>query len=92
MKEKETIKRFIVNERALCDNHTKLSGTVPLEIEGHMRQSIHGNKGWHSPRRKKIWFKVSITFAIVTNKYKWNSSTNTTETSKGQTGMQVFVT
>ena len=31
MKEKETIKRFIVNERALCDNHIKLSGTVPLE-------------------------------------------------------------
>ena len=24
--------------------------------------------------------------AIVTNKYKWNSSTNKTETSKGQTG------
>ena len=31
MKEKETISRFIVNERALCDSHTKLSGTVPLE-------------------------------------------------------------
>ena len=31
MKEKEAINRFIVNERALCDSHTKLSGTVPLE-------------------------------------------------------------
>ena len=30
--------------------------------------------------------------AIVTNKYKWNSSTNETETSKGQTGKQVFET
>ena len=28
---KETIRRFIVNERALCGSHTKLSGTVPLE-------------------------------------------------------------
>ena len=26
MKEKETIRKFIFNERALCDNHTKLSG------------------------------------------------------------------
>ena len=24
-------RRFIVNERALCDSHTKLSRTVPLE-------------------------------------------------------------
>ena len=31
-------------------------------------------------------------FAIVTNKYKWNSSTNKTETSKGQKGVQVFET
>ena len=31
MKEKETISRFIVNERALCDSHTKLSGTNPLK-------------------------------------------------------------
>ena len=31
MKEKETIRKFIFNERALCDNHTKLSGAVPLE-------------------------------------------------------------
>ena len=31
MKEKETIRRFIVNERALCDSHAKLSGTVPRE-------------------------------------------------------------
>ena len=31
MKEKETIRRFIVNERALCDGHTKFSGAVPLE-------------------------------------------------------------
>ena len=31
MKWKETIRRFIVSERALCDSHTKSSGTVPLE-------------------------------------------------------------
>ena len=31
MKEKKTIRRFIVNERASCDSHTKFSGTVPLE-------------------------------------------------------------
>ena len=24
-------RRFIVSERSLCDSHTKLSGTVPLE-------------------------------------------------------------
>ena len=28
---KETMRRFIVNERALRDSHTKLSGTVPME-------------------------------------------------------------
>ena len=31
MKEKETIRRFIVNETALCDSQRKLCGTVPLE-------------------------------------------------------------
>ena len=31
MKEKETIMMFIVNERALCDSHTALSGTVALQ-------------------------------------------------------------
>ena len=30
MKQKE-IRRFVVNERALCDSHRKLSRTVPLE-------------------------------------------------------------
>ena len=30
------------------------------------------------------------TFTIVINKYKWSSSTNKTETSKGQTGKKVF--
>ena len=29
MKKKETIRRFVVNERASCDSHTKLSGIVP---------------------------------------------------------------
>ena len=48
--------------------------------------------GWHSPRRKKIWFRESATFVIVTNKYNWNSSTNKTETNKGQTGKQAFKT
>ena len=48
--------------------------------------------GWHSPRRKKIWFRDFATFAIVTSKYNWNSSTNKTETSKGQTGKQAFKT
>ena len=28
---KGNIWRFIVNERALCDSNTKVSGTVPLE-------------------------------------------------------------
>ena len=49
-------------------------------------------RGWHSPRRKKIWYRESTTFAIVTNKNMWNSFTNKTETSKGQTGKQVFAT
>ena len=31
MKEKETIRRFIVNKRALCDSHRKLSRAIPLE-------------------------------------------------------------
>ena len=57
-----------------------------------MWQSTHVNSGWHSPRREKIWFRESRPFAIVTNEYKWNSSTNKTETSKGQTGKQVFET
>ena len=56
MKEKETIRRFIVNERALCDSHTKLSGTVPLEnwrtcvavhtLKGgniHLKERKHGS-------------------------------------------------
>ena len=30
MKGKKTIRRFIVNERALCESYTKLSGTIPL--------------------------------------------------------------
>ena len=85
MKEKETIRRFIVNERAVCDNHTKWSGTVPLEnwrtcVVVHMLK-----RGWHSPRIKKIWFKEFTTFKIVTNKYKWSSSKNKTEAIKGQT-------
>ena len=83
MKEKETIRRFIVNERALCDSHTKLSGIVPLE-NWRICVAVHTLKrGWYSPRRKKIWFRESKTFTIVTNKYKWSSSTNKTETIKG---------
>ena len=31
MKEKETIRWFIVNEKASGDSRTKFSGTVPLE-------------------------------------------------------------
>ena len=57
-----------------------------------MRGSPHMEKGVNSPRRKKIWFRESTTFAIITNKYKGNSSTNKTETSKGQTGKQFFET
>ena len=58
MKEKET-RRFIVNERALCDGHTKLSGTVPLE-NWRTCMAVHTLKReWHSPRRKKIWFRES---------------------------------
>ena len=57
-----------------------------------MRDSPHMEKGVNSPRRKKIWLRESTTFAIITNKYKWNSSTNKTETSKGQTGKQFFET
>ena len=84
MKEKETIRRFIVNERASCDSHTKFSGTVPLE-NWRTCVAVHTLKrGWHSPRRKKIWFRESTTFTIVTNKYKWSSSTNKIETIKGQ--------
>ena len=92
MKEKETIRRFIVNERASCDTHTKFSGTVPLE-NWRTCVVVHTLKrGWHSPGRKEIWFRESTTFAIAINKYMWNSSTNKAETSKCQTGKQVFVT
>ena len=54
--------------------------------------SRHIEKGWHSPRRKKIWFRESATFTIVTNKYKLTSSTNKTKTIKGQTGKKFFET
>ena len=30
-------------------------------------------RSWHSPRRKKIWFRQPMAVSIVTNKYKWNS-------------------
>ena len=55
--------------------------TVPL---GNWRicVAVHTWKRvWHSPRRKKTWFRQSATFAIVTNKYKWSSSKNKTEPS-----------
>ena len=48
--------------------------------------------GWHSPKTKKIRIRESTTFTTVTNKWEWNSSTNKTETSKSQTGKQVFET
>ena len=67
-------------------------GQFHWKKEVHVWQSTHGNRGWHSPRRNKIWFRESATFSIVTNEYKWNSSTNKTVTSKGQTGKQVFET
>ena len=92
MNEKETIRRFIVNERALCDSHTKLSYTVPLENWRTCVAVDTLKRGWHSPRRKKITFRESTTFAIDTNKYKWSSFTNKTETIKGQTGKKVFET
>ena len=44
------------------------------------------------PEERKYGSALSAIFAIVTNKYKWNSSTNKTETSKGQTGKLVFET
>ena len=70
MKEKETIRRFIVNERAVCDSHTKWSGTVPLEnwrtcVVVHMLK-----RGWHSPRIKKIWFKEFTAFKIKQKQLK----------------------
>ena len=36
--------------------------------------------------------KENTTFTIVTNRYKWSSSKNKTETIKGQTGKKVFET
>ena len=57
-----------------------------------MYGSPHMEKGVTFTQKKEIQFRESATFAIVTNKYKWNSSTNKTEASKGQTGKKVFET
>ena len=57
-----------------------------------MRRSLHMEKsGWHSAKTMKTRLE-STTFTTVTNKWEWNSSTNKTETSKSQTGKQVFET
>ena len=75
----------------MCDSHTKLSRTVPLE-NWRTCMGVHALKrGWHSPRRTKmkIWFRESTTFKIVASKYKWSSSTNKTEIIKSQTGKKV---
>ena len=69
MKEKKTIRTFIVNERASCDSHTKFSGTFPLE---NLRTCVAAHtlkREGHTPGRKKIWLTESVTFAIATNKY-----------------------
>ena len=70
------------DERALCDSHTKLSGTVSLE-NWKTYVAIHAWKNRVAFTQK---FRESTTFAKVGNKYKHNSSTNKTESSKGQTG------
>ena len=58
-----------------------MCGSPHMEI-GH---DIH-------PEERKYGSALSAIFAIVTNNYKWNNSTNKTETSKGQTGKLVFET
>ena len=77
----------MVNERALCDWDSftgklkGMCGSPHMEIGGDIQ-----------PEKKKIQLREFTTFAIVTNKHKCNSSTNKTETSKGQTGKHVFET
>ena len=85
VKLKET-RRFVVlgkHERAVCDSPTELSGTVPLENW----KTPHMEWVWHSSRRKN-----HNQNAIIKNKYKWNSSANKTEPSKGKTEKQVYET
>lgn len=67
-------------------------GQFHWKIEGYVWQTTDEKRVCHSPRRKKLCFRQSITFAKVKNKYKWNSSTKTTEPNERQTGKQVFET
>ena len=56
-----------------------------------LKDSTHG-KSVTFIQKKKMWFRQSAAFAIIKNKYKWNSSANKTEPSKGKTEKQVYET
>ena len=49
-------------------------------------QKIAGDTGVTFAQKKENMVQSVYDISIVTNKYKWNSSLNKTETSKGQTG------
>ena len=61
MKQKET-RRFVVNERSLCDSHTKLRETVPLE-NWRISVAVHTwKKREKFIQKKETWFRDSTTF------------------------------
>ena len=68
------------------------NGQFNWKVEGYVCQPTHGKRVWHLLWRKKIWFTQSTKFLMVKNKYKWNSFTNKTKTSKGRPGKQAFET
>ena len=45
-------------------------------------------RGDINPKEKKIWFRDSVIFGIVPNKYKWISFTSKVGIRKSQTGKQ----
>ena len=45
-------RRFIVSERSLCDSHTKLSGTVPLE-NWRTCVAVHTLKGGNTQLKER---------------------------------------
>ena len=91
MKAKETMSRFIVNEKSILWQSHKIQWDSPTEKLKDMCGSPYTEKGVTFTQKKENM--VQRVYDICdSHKYMLSSFTYKTETSKDQTGKQVFVT